>query len=70
MAQAVIAGKVPNVRVALDRLGAKFVGDIQRRIKAHIPPPLQQSTIDRKGSSTPLIDTGVLWSSITHEVKG
>jgi hypothetical protein len=30
---------------------------------------LKQSTIDRKGSSKPLIDTGELRNSISYEVK-
>ena len=54
---------------ALEILGLRFVGSIQERISKGIPPPLAQSTIDRKGSSTPLIDTGQLRSSITHEVR-
>lgn len=69
MGVAIIRGKVPSVRIALERLGVKFVGDVQVRIKSNIAPPLAQSTIDAKGSSTPLIDTGQLWTSVTHKVK-
>lgn len=53
----------------LGRVGARFVGEVQRRISAGIEPELKQRTIDRKGSSTPLIDTGQLRSSVAHEVK-
>lgn len=63
----VLRGEVTQT-VALNRFGLKCVGDIQRRIVDGIPPPLAQSTIDKKGSSTPLIDTGQLRASITAEV--
>jgi hypothetical protein len=69
MALAVVNGRVPSLKIGLERLGLKFVKDIGNRIRAHIPPPLAQSTIDRKGSSTPLIDTGHLISSILHKVE-
>lgn len=67
--QGVVKGQVPSIEVAMDRVGLRFVGDIQKRITAGIEPALQQATIDRKGSSTPLIDTGTLRSSITHKVE-
>jgi hypothetical protein len=54
----------------MDLLGLYLVGEIQDRISDHIPPPLAESTIERKGSDTPLIDTGQLRSSITHAVEG
>ena len=52
-----------------DLLGQKYVGQIQARISAGIPPPLAESTIARKGSSVPLIDTGQLRSAVTYEVR-
>ena len=64
----VLRGEVTQP-VALNRFGLKCVGDIQRRIVAGIEPPLAQSTIDKKGSSTPLVDTGQLRASISHEVS-
>lgn len=67
--EAVIKGELPSMRVALERLGLKFVGDVQTRIKAGIDPPNAESTIAAKGSSTPLIDTGQLWTSIRHQVS-
>ena len=54
---------------ALGRIGAFVQGLIQVRIAGGIPPGLADSTIARKGSSTPLIDTGQLRSSITYEVR-
>jgi hypothetical protein len=52
----------------LELLGTRVRADIQRRMSAGIPPPLQQETVVRKGSSTPLIDTGQLRSSVTYKV--
>lgn len=59
-----------ELRRGLDLLGVMIKGDIQRRIAAGIPPPLSPRTIARKGSSTPLIDTGQLRGSLDHEVRG
>lgn len=51
-------------------LGVKFVAGIQAFISSgKVQPPLAQSTIDRKGSSVPLIDTGQLRSAITYAVE-
>lgn len=41
-----------------------FQASIQQRITDGIPPELSDETIRRKGSTTPLIDTGVLRSSV------
>lgn len=65
----VIIGK-RSVRDAYERLGAFTVGLIQERISRGIAPENADSTKDRKGSSTPLVDTGQLRSAITHEVRG
>lgn len=53
----------------LAQAGVLFVGQIQKRISDGIPPPLADSTVKRKGSSTPLIDTGVLRSSVAFKVS-
>lgn len=52
--------------------GETFRADVVKTIKAGIPPPLHPATIAAKGSSVPLIDTGVLVaaiSSVVHEGK-
>lgn len=69
MARAVYQGTVASAEQALYRLGNLYVGEVQRRISQGITPPLKQSTIDRKGSSKPLEDTGQLRSSIRFVVK-
>ena len=53
----------------LEQLGLQSVGQIQARISRGIAPPLKAATIERKGSSTPLIDTGQLRASVTHLVS-
>ncbi len=60
----VIAGELSSETVAR-ALGLWGVASIQERISNGINPPLDPATIAAKGSSTPLIDRGVLRSSIT-----
>ncbi len=65
--RAVIAG-ARSRRQALERVGVWIVGQIQERIARGIDPANAPSTIARKGSSTPLIDTGQLRSSIASRI--
>lgn len=65
----VFAGKFTPEQ-GLDRFGVYAVGQIQKRIRDGIEPELADATVDAKGSSTPLIDTGEGWSSIRHKVGG
>lgn len=53
----------------LDQLAQVCAGDIQGNIAAGIDPPNAESTVRRKGSSTPLIDTGAFRSSIRGRVR-
>ena len=66
--QRVIAGQLTE-DAALEQFGAWAKGEIQTRIARGVPPPNAASTVKRKGSSTPLIDTEVLRSSIDYEVR-
>lgn len=54
---------------ALAILGLKVSSDVKEAIRSRIDPPNAPSTIAKKGSSTPLIDTGQLLNSIDFEVK-
>jgi len=55
---------------ALEQFGIWAQGQVQQFIAdSRVEPPLDPRTIDAKGSSTPLIDTGQLRSSITYEVR-
>lgn len=69
LARGVVSGRI-DARQALDMLGQKVAGWCQARIAAGIAPPLKPATIARKGSSTPLINTGQLRSAITWRVEG
>lgn len=68
-----LATRVASMKIglpeALGILGEKVVSDMRTRIERGIPPPNAASTIARKGSSKPLIDTGQLKNSITYVVK-
>lgn len=60
----VIEGKL-TMRQLLDQVGAKAASVSQEAISAGIDPGNAESTKQRKGSSTPLIDQGTLRQSIT-----
>lgn len=53
-----------NLRQAMGKLGEVAQQDLQAAIVALKTPPNAQSTIDKKKSDNPLIDTGQLVSSI------
>lgn len=64
---AMIDGMPPLM--AYGRIGMVAVGDVQRRIVQRIPPPNAPSTIAKKGSDVPLIDTGRLRQSVDYTVE-
>lgn len=64
---AVLDGKMTTER-GLGLIGAKLAADVKGRITAGIDPPNAPTTVARKGSSTPLVDTGRLLNSITWAV--
>lgn len=51
----------------MSELGSKMASDIQKTIRAGNFAPLASSTISRKGSSQPLIDTGNMIGAVTHK---
>lgn len=55
---------------ALSLVGQKAQADVQAKIASGVPPPNAPSTIERKGSSTPLIDTGAMRQAIRYVVEG
>ncbi len=59
-------GKVAD---AMALAGEAHLADIIRAIDSGISPPNKPSTVDRKGSSKPLIDTGQLKQSLTTQTK-
>ena len=52
-----------------DKIGLKAVSFVQSKIVSLSDPANKQSTIDRKKSSNPLIDTGLMRQSVVHEVR-
>ena len=65
--QSVVAGERTKEQV-LQLMAVRCVGQIQQRIADGIDPPLKQATIDRKGSSTPLIDSGQLRAAVSSRI--
>lgn len=62
--QRVVLGELSE-DAALGLVGEYAVGLIKGRIQSHIPPPNAPETIAKKGTETPLIEHGTLFSSIT-----
>lgn len=56
-------------QTAANVLGERHQGQIKAKIKSGTFTPNAESTIARKGSSKPLIDTGEMLNSIRYEVK-
>jgi hypothetical protein len=67
---AVAEGKLPSREIALRQFGEFAVAGIKARIKEGIDPENADSVIERKGSSTPLVDSGTFIGSITYRVDG
>lgn len=67
-AKAILAGST-TLRGTLSKLGIFAQGHIRAEIIALKAPPNAPSTIRRKGSSNPLVDTGRLGQSITYKVE-
>lgn len=55
---------------ALDLMGECIDGQLKQSINDLTQPPLAPSTIARKGFDKPLIQSGVMVNSVSHEVKG
>lgn len=62
-AEQIIAGSM-TMRRALERMGIKAQGDIQKEMPG-TPPPNAPSTIRQKGSSMTLVDSGQLRQSVS-----
>ena len=54
--------------ISYNRLGEIARGDIVKSITKLNTPPNAQRTIEQKGSSNPLIDTGFLRANVTFKV--
>ncbi len=67
IADKVVTGQLDLER-GLEALGERILTDIRRNIIAGVPPGNAPATILKKGSSTPLIDTGHLLGSLNYQV--
>lgn len=68
LAKQIITGGMDPVR-ALRILGTWAVKEVKNTITSEdLPPPLAESTVEAKGSTKPLVDTGLLLNSISFEV--
>jgi hypothetical protein len=63
----VLAGEM-DMTMLLEQMGQLAEGHVKQEITDLDTPPNAQSTIDRKGSSSPLIDTGALRQSIRYVI--
>lgn len=59
-------GRLETMR-ALGILGEFHQEQIKEQIRLTRTPRLEESTIERKGSSKPLVDTGQMIQSVTHK---
>jgi phage gpG-like protein len=59
-----------TAKQALTQLGEVVSKDMVQTINEGVEPELKEATIKHKKSSKPLIDTGRLKGSITHEIRG
>lgn len=67
-ARAMITKRIP-VDVGYLQFGEFVVAKLQGRIRGGIAPPNAPSTVERKGSSVPLIDEGRFIASIRAKVR-
>lgn len=66
--ESIFLGKI-SVKKALGIMGLLIQGNIIQKIVSLRSPANEASTIKKKGSSNPLIDTGRLRQSINYEVE-
>lgn len=64
----VVAGRLTRDQ-ALNQMGLYCVGQIQQKIADRAYAPNARSTEQRKRSSTPLVNTGQLRASISHDIR-
>lgn len=64
----VLKGQTP-IEDGLNQIGAKVASFVQGTISAGVLPALKPETVERKGSSKPLVDTGQLRAAITWKVE-
>lgn len=66
--QRFVIDREDEVEAALEAFGIKVEGDVKKHITDGNFAPLKQATIDRKGSSKPLIDSATMRDTVSHKV--
>jgi phage gpG-like protein len=61
--------KADDIRDAFATVGMRMAADMRKTVRDGLSPPLNPKTIERKGSSKPLIDSGQLVGSITSQIE-
>lgn len=58
-----------DAETLLEMIGLEMEGKLKDQLVEVSSPPLSEWTVERKGSSNPLVDTGSLNDSISYRVK-
>jgi hypothetical protein len=69
LTRALDTGDTSAIVQGMHRMGHAAVGHVQRKISTGPFVPLKPATIRRKGSSTPLIDTGQMRAATTYVIR-
>ncbi|MEH6943391.1 hypothetical protein [Bacillus sp. JJ722] len=56
-------------QIFMNMIGLEFAGKIQQKIRNLRGPANSDMTVERKGSSNPLVDSGRLVGSISHKIE-
>lgn len=67
--RALVTGKLSSLKQGAESFGAKAASGMREFIESGNLPADQPETVEHKGSSTPLIETGNLVSKITSKVS-
>lgn len=69
--EAIVEVNVGNLELkdAAELVGQEAAGGVSTYVVELSSPPNSPVTVELKGSSNPLVDTGLLWQSITYEVR-
>jgi hypothetical protein len=59
-----------TIETRLGLAGAFLEGKMAEKISGRLSPPLHPYTVEKKGSSQPLVDKGELLSQLDHKVTG
>ncbi|WP_135612752.1 HK97-gp10 family putative phage morphogenesis protein [Methanococcoides sp. AM1] len=59
-----------SVQQNLAKAGVFLEGEMVMKIQSGLTPPLKEATVKRKGSDTPLFDSGELLDQISHDLSG